>query len=61
MRLDWSQIDSLTPICPFIEELHLAKNDCKEVSSKYEIDPKAWKNLKYLNLEENGIENWDEI
>ena len=61
MELDWGQIDILNPLFPFIEELHLPKNRCKEITSKYEISSKAWKNLKYLNLEENGIEDWEEI
>ena len=62
VNIDWSQIDILTPVlAPYIEELHLCRNKCSKISSKYEIDAKAWKNLKYLNLEENDIEDWDEI
>lgn len=61
MHLDWAQIQALTPALPFIEELHLAKNKCSKITSEYEIDPKAFKHLKYLNLESNGITDWDEI
>jgi hypothetical protein len=25
------------------------------------INKSTWKNLRYLNLEENGIETWDEL
>ena len=61
MKLDWAQIQILTPALPFIEELHLCKNNCSEISSKYDINPKDWKHLKYLNLEGNNIKSWDEI
>jgi len=27
----------------------------------YTINKNTWKNLRYLNLEENGIESWDEL
>lgn len=44
-----------------MEELHLCRNKCSQISSKFQIDPKIWKNLKYLNLEDNNISDWDEI
>ena len=39
------------------------RNNCKKICSEYKIEPKKgyWKNLRYLNLEQNGIESWDEL
>lgn len=45
----------------YIEELHLVRNHCKKICSQYEINKNYFKNLKFINLEQNGIESWDEI
>ena len=34
---------------------------CKQISSKYTISKEFFKNLKFINLEQNGIESWDEV
>jgi hypothetical protein len=45
----------------YIEQLHLVRCNCTHVSSKYKISKDYFKNLKFLNLEQNGIESWDEL
>lgn len=61
MHLDWSQIDILSPTLIYVEELHLCVNNCSKISSEYEISKDIWKHLKYINLEENNISDWEEI
>lgn len=61
MSLDWGQIDILAPTLVYVENLYLVRNNCKHICSKYEINKDYFKNLRYLNLEENGIESWDEL
>lgn len=62
MALDWSQIDILSPLFVYIESLHLVRNQCSIICSKYTIPAKDhFKNLKFINLEQNGIESWDDI
>lgn len=61
MALDWSQIDVLAPTLVYVEQLHLVRCRCKHISSKYQISKEYFKNLKFINLEQNGIESWDEI
>lgn len=45
----------------YIEELHLVRCQCSKISSEYEISKEHFKNLRFLNLEQNGIESWDEV
>jgi len=61
MALDWSQVDILAPTLVYIEQLHLVRCSCKHVSTKYHISKDFFKNLKFINLEQNGIESWDEV
>jgi len=61
MGLDWSQIDILAPAFQYVEHLHLVKNHCSKISSQYQIPTEAFKLLKFINLEENGIQSWDEV
>jgi len=61
MGLDWSQLDILAPTLIFIERLFLVRNNCSKICTKYAIDKKLWTNLRYLNLEQNNIESWDEL
>mmetsp|Transcript_24180 Transcript_24180/g.37185 ORF Transcript_24180/g.37185 Transcript_24180/m.37185 type:complete len:270 (+) Transcript_24180:489-1298(+) len=61
MSLDWSQIDVLAPTLPYVEKLFLVRNNCSKICSKYEISKDHFRNLRYLNLEQNGIEDWDEV
>jgi Leucine-rich repeat (LRR) protein len=61
MSLDWGQIDILSPTFVYLEELYLVRNNCSEICSKYKIDKDVWKNLRMLNLEQNGIKEWDEL
>jgi len=37
------------------------RNNCSKICSKFEISKQNFKNLRYLNLEQNGIESWDEL
>jgi len=61
MSLDWGQIDILSPTFVYVEELFLVRNNCSEICSKYTIDKNVWKNLRMLNLEQNGIKSFDEL
>lgn len=61
MALDWSQIDALAPTMIYIEELHLVRNQCNKICSEYQINKEYFKNLRFINLEQNGIESWDEV
>ena len=61
MALDWSQIDILAPTLVYVESLHLVRCHCKHISSKYQISKEYFKHLKFINLEQNDIESWDEI
>lgn len=61
MGLDWGQIIILAPTLLYVENLHLVKNHCSKISSIYPIPVDHFKLLKFINLEENGIESWDEV
>lgn len=61
MALDWSQIDALAPCFPYVEALHLVRCQSSHICSKYQISKEYFRNLKFLNLEQNNIESWDEI
>jgi len=61
MSLDWGQLDILAPILIYVERLFLVRNNCSKICTKYAINKKYWTNLRYLNLEQNGIESWDEL
>lgn len=61
MGLTWDQIDTLMPTLVYIEQLHLVRNQCSEICSKFEIKKDYFKNLKFLNLEQNAIKSWDEV
>lgn len=61
MALDWGQIDILAPTLVYVEQLHLVRCLCKKVCTKYQISKEYFKNLKFINLEQNGIESWDEL
>ena len=58
MGLDWSCIDILSPTFVYVEELFLVKNRCSKISSEYTIKSENFRNLRMLNLEDNGIESW---
>jgi len=51
----------LAPVLVYVEQLHLVRCNCRHISSKYAISKEHFKHLKFLNVEENGIESWDEI
>lgn len=51
----------MAPALLYVENLYLVRNNCKKICSEYTIDKDTWKNLRYLNLEGNGIESWDEL
>lgn len=59
--LEWSQLDILAPTLLYVENLFLARNNCRKICSEFEISKTYWKNLRLLNLEQNGIESWDEL
>ena len=61
MSLDWSQIDILSPTLIYVESLFLVRNNCSKICSEYKINKQIFKNLRYLNLEQNGIESWEEV
>mmetsp|Transcript_34328 Transcript_34328/g.39667 ORF Transcript_34328/g.39667 Transcript_34328/m.39667 type:complete len:209 (-) Transcript_34328:448-1074(-) len=61
MRLDWSQVELLMPYLTYLEELHLCRNQCSVISSAYTLPKGVWNELKYLNLESNGISDWEEV
>lgn len=61
MGLDWSQIDILAPALCYVEHLHLVKNYCSKIFSQFKLPKEHFKLLKFINLEENGIESWDEV
>jgi hypothetical protein len=61
MGLDWGQIDIIAPTLLYVENLYLVRNNCKKICSEYKISKDYFKNLRYLNLEQNGIESWAEI
>ena len=61
MALDWSQILALAPIICYVEQLHLVRNNCNKICSMYQVPREHFKLLKFLNLEGNNIESWDEI
>ena len=37
------------------------RNKCSKVCSEYTISKEHFQNLKFINLEQNGIDSWDEI
>jgi len=61
MALDWQQILTLAPALIYCENLHLVKNHCSKISSIGKIPTDHFKLLKFINLEDNNIESWDEI
>lgn len=61
MSLDWSQIDILAPAFHYVEQLYLVRNRCQKICSEFTIDKQVFRNLRMLNLEDNGIESWDEL
>ena len=61
MGLDWEQINILTPVLSYCENLHLVNNYCSKICSLYKVPKDHFKLLKFINLENNGIESWDEI
>ena len=61
MNLDWSQIEIVSPALIYVEELHLWRNNCSIISSEFDIPKDSWPHLKYINLEENNICDWEEI
>ncbi|CAI2362333.1 unnamed protein product [Moneuplotes crassus] len=61
MQLDWSQIHIIAPALTLLQELHLCENNCSKISSEYEISKDCWRDLIYLNLEDNKISGWEEI
>jgi Leucine-rich repeat (LRR) protein len=61
MSLDWSQIHYLAPTLVFVENLYLVRNNCSKICSEFSISKEHFKNLRYLNLEQNGIESWEEV
>ena len=61
MALDWAQIEILAPALVYCEHLHLVKNNCSKISSIGKVPKEHFKLLKFINLEDNNIESWDEI
>jgi Leucine-rich repeat (LRR) protein len=61
MALDWEQIDILSPVLCYIEQLHLVRNNCSTILTKYKLPQEQFKLLKFINLEANGIKSWDEV
>jgi Leucine-rich repeat (LRR) protein len=61
MSLDWSQIDILSPTFIYVEQLFLVRNNCSKICTQFPISKEFFKNLRYLNLEDNGIDSWDEL
>jgi Leucine-rich repeat (LRR) protein len=51
----------LAPTLVYVEQLHLVRCHCKKISTQFTISKEYFKNLKFLNLEQNGIESWDEL
>ena len=44
-----------------IQKLVLGRNKISKISSEFKIDPENFESLTVLNLQENGIESWDEL
>ena len=44
-----------------MEQLHLVYNNCNIIASQYPIPRDHFKLLKFLNLQGNNIESWDEV
>ena len=61
MALDWPQILALAPVFPYVEQLHLVRNNCNKICSMYTIPREHFRLLKFINLEGNNIESWDEV
>ena len=55
MALDWEQIDILLPVFCYVEQLHLVKNNCSTILTKYKLPREEFKLMKFINLEANGI------
>jgi len=51
----------LAPTFVYVEQLHLVRNNCSKICSEYDISKDHFRNLKFINLEQNGIESWDEL
>ena len=45
----------------YVEKLFLVRNNCSKICSEFKINKDNFKHLRYLNLEQNGIESWDEV
>ena len=61
MSLDWEQVLALAPALIYVEQLHLVRNNCNKICSLYEVPRVHFKLLKFINLEGNGIDSWDEV
>ena len=61
MSLDWSQIHILSPTLVYVEKLFLVRNNCSKICTEFKINKDNFKHLRYLNLEQNNIESWDEV
>ena len=61
MALDWEQVNTLAPILCYVEQLHLVRNNCNKICSLFQIPRDHFCRLKFINLEQNGIESWDEV
>ena len=61
MGLDWEQVQTLAPAIRYVEQLHLVRNNCSKICSQFQIPREEFKLLKFVNLEGNGIESWDEV
>ncbi|RUP19616.1 CAP Gly-rich domain-containing protein, partial [Jimgerdemannia flammicorona] len=63
-RISWREIQHFEPALPLLENLQLAGNGIRELSggeAEGEETVHGFKNLKWLNLEENVIEAWGEV
>lgn len=56
MALDWQQVLTLAPVICYVEQLHLVRNFCNEITK---VPTDHFKVLKFINLEENGLTSWD--
>ena len=61
MSLTWDQIDIIAPTLLYVERLYLVRNNCSKICTQFKLDKVIWKNLRFLNLEDNKIASWDEL
>lgn len=61
MSLDWAQVIALAPALIYVEQLHLVRNNCNVICSRFPVPKEHFKLLKFINLEGNNIESWDEV